>query len=365
MKYLALVITFVIGGMGLTGCGGWLTRESIPTTTKPIVTVRDIRPRGAPIVTIKTTLIGWQVNAQQPIERTEVEERAVTERVERTLFFPPSLLTGLLQCPVGALTWMLTLGTYGHELASHGCWRLLMIETLPGTATMTSQTVLTTGIVNDSEPLRGAMVHLTDSLQSKRWTGSLSIDGTLLIPYSVIQNQSTEQPPQHLTIQRNLDTIWSGNLPAIPKTELGKPTVKQWPKRLVFQIEEPKGRDEAVLQPIQQHIQHALLREGHCVVAGDKAREQLRNEAVIQQAELTRNTMSEPSLNFIPTTVLIRVENDVAANPDEVEISWFDVEKGEFIETMRLKISLKLDQQDSEIKLMVRNRVPKDEKCQS
>lgn len=363
MKHLTLVMTFVIGGLGLTGCGGWLTRESVPTPAKPIITLRDIHSIGTPVVTVETTSIGWQVTAQQPIERTEVEERAVSERVQRTLFFPPALFAGLLQCPIGGLTWMLTLGTYGHELATHGCWRLLMIETLPGAATMTSETIHTTHTVVDTEPLRGAIVHLTNPQQSERWTGSLSLDGTLLIPYSVIAKQSTEQPPQHLTIQRNLDTIWSGDLPAIPKTESAKPTLKSWPKTLVFQIEESKDRDAAVLRPVQQAIQHALLRDGHCVVVGDMVREQLRDEVVIEQAELTRKTISIPSLHFIPTTVLIRTEKDVAAGHDQIQISWFDVERGQIIETVTLKISLKLEQQHSEMKLMVRDRVPKDEKC--
>ncbi|MDP3598492.1 MAG: hypothetical protein Q8S75_16025 [Nitrospirota bacterium] len=147
MRSPTLLLALAVGCLGLTGCGGWLTREAVPTTTPPMITVQDIRPAGTPLVTIQTTPAGWHITARQPIERTEVEERAVTERVQRLLFFPPALLTGLIQCPIGSLTWLLTIGTYGRDLATHGYWRLLMIETLPGDATMTSQVTNTTRTV--------------------------------------------------------------------------------------------------------------------------------------------------------------------------------------------------------------------------
>lgn len=364
MTHPTLLLALTLGSLGLTGCGGWLSREAVPTTTPPIITVQDIRPIGTPLVTIQPTSVGWQVTARQPIERTEVEERAVTERVQRHLFFPPALFTGLIQCPIGSLTWLLTIGTYGRDLATHGCWRLLMIETLPGDATMTSQVTNTTRTVTDSEPLRGAIVQLKHTPHLTNWTGILASDGTILIPYRALAEQPLGSPTAHLTIQRQHNTIWRGPLPNVPTTVQTPPSPRAWPNMLVFQIEDSHVGDPTVLHPFRQLLQHELLRQGHCVVVGDSTRTRLRDEVMMQQAGLISDAGPTVSLNWIPATVLIRTAQDSRAGSDGVQVSWIDVEHGQVIDEERLFTYVNVGHLSTQMRMMIQEKLPSQRGCE-
>lgn len=354
------LLTLTAGLMGLSGCGGWLARESVPTTTPPTITIRDIRPVGTPLVTIQTTPFGWQVSARQPIERDEVEERPVTERVQRMLFFPPAIFPGLIQCPIGSLTRLFTAGKYGHDLSTNGCWRLIMIEPLPGTATMSTDVARTTRTVPDSEPLRGASVQLTQQDNTREWTGGLDLNGTILIPYESVSAQQTSAPLATLTIHRQQGALWRGALPNRPSTIDAAPLQREWPTTLVYQIEETSPRDAR----LQQLLQHELLGLGYCVVAGASIRDQLRNEVFIQEAGYTTDTATPGALDWIPATVLVRMASDQVAGTDVVQISWIDVEHGRVLDTEILPTSVTVGQQSAQIRRMMQQRLPSQRGCE-
>lgn len=357
MKHVGLLLALTAGLMGLSGCGGWLSRQSTPTTQSPTITVQDIRPTGAPLVTIQTTPGGWQITARQPIERTEVAERPETQQVQRRLFFPPAIFPGLIQCPIGGMVWLFSLGTMGQSLASHGCMRLLMIETLPGVATTTTDIVKTTQTVSDSEPLRGALVSLDHTPHSHDWNGLLDLEGLVLIPYQAADTPSASSAPR-VTIYRQQASIWSGALPQIPKEVASKPPQQEWSKTLVFQIEEATTTDPALLQPLQQLLQQELLKHGQSVVVGEGIRTTLRNELQIQQAGLTTDPISTSSLHWMPATILIRTTPDRNASTHQVQVSWIAIETGRVLSTEMLSTSLSAGQQAAQIRIMLHDKLP-------
>lgn len=277
--HISLSLIGVVGITILAGCGTGLTREAIGEPHIEQV-IREHVPTGAPTLSLiaHDDQLGWTIFVTQPHTETRVIQKTQEWVTKRYVWFPPSIVLGLIQCPIGLLFSTMTSDMLGTDARDYGCQRLLMREPVEGTVRTTTQEDTREETVEIIEPLHGGdlvygwpntslpsiRINLNNqgqaSLRLSHVLGPLSQDEMTKIimngdePLVKISQAGTLMVTQTLPVkQKQLHAT---------QRQAGTPLpTERFPSRMVLMM---KGSDPALLASLEDWA----LRRGWCLTAG-------------------------------------------------------------------------------------------------
>lgn len=158
-RNMSFSLIAIIGIAILTGCGTGLTHDAIGEPRVEHI-IREHVTSGSPTLSLipHDDELGWTLSVTQPHTETRVIQEAQDWETTRYVWFPPSIVLGLIQCPIGLLFSTITFDMLGADARDYGCQRLLMREPVEGTVRTTTQRDKREEIVESIQPLRGGEV---------------------------------------------------------------------------------------------------------------------------------------------------------------------------------------------------------------
>jgi hypothetical protein len=122
-------VSIVLLGL-LTLSSGCIDVRTRLIKTETIEHVSGRFPDGPPTVSIQPhpDNLGWAVSLQQPARIETAQSKQELWEYTQYQFMPPSMIVGVVQCPIVTGLWVVTLGTFGGDSIRDACMRVLMFE---------------------------------------------------------------------------------------------------------------------------------------------------------------------------------------------------------------------------------------------
>ncbi|RMH36719.1 MAG: hypothetical protein D6690_05140, partial [Nitrospirae bacterium] len=122
---------------------------------------------------------GWWITAKQDVRITRIPVTEQHMEVVQTVTFVPSVLIGLIQCPLAGLAELVTGRPSFAETRRLGCWRLLGQEPVAGTATFIDQQEGDPIISTETRPAAGVSLAIGTERESLLIVGPTDTTGRL------------------------------------------------------------------------------------------------------------------------------------------------------------------------------------------
>lgn len=333
---LSALLTLLFASLS-AGCVGYSTYIDEPREEKPYTYISRITPQSGLTATISVTETGWLITAKEPIVMERVSETVITQRVQKYVFYPPSFLVGIIQCPFEGVVYAFSGGSNAAHLRN-GCHRLMMFEPLNGNPEGPVRVALKTEQITDTHPARGRTIRIHGVNHPEEIVGVTNDKGQCFIPSDRVINETQQA---NLATQVHIlevgSVVWASTLPEISRREKASLAEITWPTPLIFEFAPIPSEAPVELIRFRQMLRYLLGSRGYWVNATPQQKHVGEEEYALGLTSALHGWSKQKSLHWTPATVLI----DATVEHNELEtsgrISWKNITTGTIITELQIR----------------------------
>jgi hypothetical protein len=345
---IRLILILLAGILNPSGCST-LVKEPIGSPYLHEVEVSRTQ-EGLPHVHINRHLdeLGWTVQLTQGVQITIEQEKLTRWEAQRFMFWPPSILIGLIQCPGSALLYAGSFGKHGATGLQYGCRRLLMQEPLQGRQPLIQSTSRIQRQESITVPSNQATVSIGWS-QSPETLLSYQPDekGTVFVrlthlmtrlDHEQLINATLFEHPLTCTVTQGHKVVYRTSLD-VSKSSLqrlernGMPAIAldKLPTPLTIELTEFKGLPGPHVRSLQERLTQRLLTVGVNVVADTTIRQWIQDEQQLQYKGTVADDSRVSLGRWTPSTVQISAKAEATDSRTRLVLTVSSVVSGEIL----------------------------------
>ena len=344
---VSVSITVIAALLLINGCGTGVTTQRLDTKSGP--TYMATIPDGIPTL---TTAEGpqsgtWLITATQQQHEQTIQPETTTWEMRRYVTFAPSILLGLIQCPIGGLVQLLSWGHLGDDLWTYGCDRLIGREPVKGRI----HTTTTTDHSINERTITAAIPHLPLRIRWEDVTSptirlSTNGQGEAFIQLEQLLNQwPVDQPlPTYMwntPLSIDFDDASSDHAASISLSQEMVQKIRRFP-------EDPLDPQRLPQQPVvkvkttnpiwQTQVENWLIQAGWCVAANDTLTPLLREELDFQRSGRVSEHTQVPIGTWIPPTLLFTALTQDTEQGLNGHFSLLHIPQGELLREWKIAV---------------------------